>query len=93
MIRHVVVWSMKPDAEGELDALLGELRALPAEIAEIRGLSAGPLLNESPFAAALCVDVDDAAALERYRTHPAHQPSLRHLRAVADEIVVADYEL
>jgi hypothetical protein len=92
MIRHVVVWSMQADAEGELDLLLAELRALPEEIEEIRALSVGPLLNESSFDAALCVDVDDAGALERYRSHPAHRPSLQHLRQVAGEIVVGDYE-
>lgn len=93
MVRHVVVWSMKADAAGELDGLLAELQALPGEIGEIEALSAGPLLNESPFDAVLCVDVADAGALERYRSHPAHQPSLAHLRRAAEEIVVGDYEL
>ena len=93
MIRHVVLWSMKPDSRAELEPLVAELRALPEEIEEIRALSVGQLLNESPFDAALCVDVDDAEALERYRSHPAHQPSLEHLRAAAAEILAADYEL
>lgn len=91
MIRHAVIWSMAPDGGEELDPLLDELRALPGMIDEIRALTAGPLLNESPYDAALCVDVDDEAALERYRSHPAHQPSLARLREVAAEIVVADY--
>lgn len=91
MIRHAVIWSMAPDKAAELEPLLDELRALPEAIGEIRALSLGPLLNDSRFDAALCVDVDDEAALERYRSHPAHQPSLARLRAVAAEIVVGDY--
>lgn len=91
MIRHAVIWSMAPDRAADLEPLLEELRALPAAIEEIRGLSAGPLLNESAYDAALCVDVEDEAALERYRSHPAHAPSLARLRAVAAQIVVADY--
>lgn len=91
MIRHAVIWSMAPDRAADLEPLLDELRALPDAIEEIRALTAGPLLNESPHDAALCVDVDDEAALERYRSHPAHAPSLAHLREVAAEIVVADY--
>lgn len=91
MIRHAVIWSMAPDRGDQLEPLLDELRALPERIEEIRALSAGPLLNESPFDAALCVDVDDEAAMERYRSHPAHQPSLARLREVAAEIVVGDY--
>lgn len=93
MVRHVVVWSMKPEAAAELDSLLADLRELPDRIEEIRALSAGPLLNDSPFDAALCVDVDDREALERYRSHPAHQPSLQRLRQLAGEILAADYEL
>lgn len=84
---------MKPDRQSELEALLDELRSLPAQIEEIEGLSAGPLLNEARMDAALCVDLADAGALERYRAHPAHQPSLERLRDLAEEIVVADYEL
>ncbi|MFN8215544.1 MAG: Dabb family protein [Solirubrobacterales bacterium] len=93
MLRHVVVWSMAEEHGGELDALLAELRALPAAIEEIEALSAGRLLNESELEAALCVDVADAAALARYRDHPAHQPVLERLRGLAGRIVVADYEL
>jgi hypothetical protein len=84
---------MRPEAEGELDSLLAELRAMLAQIEEIRALSAGPLLNESSLDAALCVDLEDAEALERYRVHPVHQPVAGRLREVAAEVVVADYEL
>jgi len=93
MVRHVVVWTMKDDTEGELDGLLEALQALPGEIAEIKALSAGRLLNSSEYDAALCVDVEDSEALERYRAHPAHQPVVTRLRAVATALVVADYEL
>ena len=93
MIRHIVVWSMRPEAARELGSLLAELRQLPDLIDEIEALSAGPLLNESPFDASLCVDLNDGEALARYRSHPAHQPSAQRLRELAAEIVVADYEL
>jgi hypothetical protein len=93
MLRHVVIWSMAEGHGEELDDVLGELRGLPERIEEIEGLSAGRLLNESDLDAVLCVDVADAEALERYRSHPAHQPVLTRLRAVAAQLVVADYEL
>jgi hypothetical protein len=92
MLRHVVIWSMSEGHRDELDDVLTELRELPGKIEEIEGLSAGPLLNESGFDAALCVDVADSDALERYRSHPAHQPVLTRLREVAAELVAADYE-
>jgi hypothetical protein len=92
MLRHVVIWSMAEGHEGELDDVLRELRELPGQIEEIEALSAGPLVNESALEGALCVDVADADALERYRSHPAHQPVLTRLRATASELIAADYE-
>ncbi len=92
MLRHVVIWSMSEGHEEELDDLLRELEDLPGQIEEISALSAGQLINEADFDAVLCVDVADADALERYRSHPAHQPVSRRLRAVASQLLVADYE-
>jgi len=93
MLRHVVAWSMAAESRGELDEVLAELRALPEAIEEIEALSAGPLLNESDLDAVLCVDVADGESLERYRSHPAHQPVLERLRRVAERLVVADYAI
>jgi hypothetical protein len=84
---------MEDGRREELDDLLADLRELPGKVEEIAALSAGRLLNESSLDAALCVDVSDADALQRYRDHPEHQPVVRRLREVALEIVVADYEL
>jgi hypothetical protein len=84
---------MEDGRREELDDLLADLRELPGKVEEIAALSAGRLLNESSLDAALCVDVSDADALQRYRDHPEHQPVARRLREFALEIVVADYEL
>jgi hypothetical protein len=91
MLRHVVLWSMKDDAERSLDELLADLRALVGNIEEIRALSCGPLINDAPHDAALCVDLEDEEALARYRAHPAHQPVLEALRANGENLVVGDY--
>jgi hypothetical protein len=78
--------------EGELDDVLRELRELPGQIEEIEDLSAGRLLNESAMEAVLCVDLADADALRRYRSHPAHQPVLTRLRETAADLLAADYQ-
>lgn len=87
-----MIWSMAEGHGEELEDVLRELRELPAQIEEIEALSAGQLVNESELEGALCVDVADADALERYRAHPAHQPVLARLRAVTSELIAADYE-
>jgi len=38
MLRHIVLWSMKDDAERSLDELLDDLRALVDDIDEIKAL-------------------------------------------------------
>ncbi len=93
MLRHVVIWSMAAGHEGNLDSLLSDLSRLPEQIDEIVALSAGRLLNTSNHDGVLCVDLEDTAALERYRQHPAHQPVLTRMREEASEIVAADYEI
>jgi hypothetical protein len=91
MLRHIVLWSMKDDAERSLDELLDDLRALVDDIDEIKALSCGPLINDAPHDAALCVDLRDEDALARYRAHPAHQPVLQALRVNGENLVVGDY--
>ena len=92
MLRHVVIWSMAEGHEDELDDVLRELRELPGQIEEIAGLSAGRLLNDSELEAVLCVDLADADALQRYRSHPAHQPVLNRMRETTSQLIAADYE-
>jgi Stress responsive A/B Barrel Domain len=90
MIRHIVVFSVEGARRTELDELIADLRALADEIDEIEAIACGRPLNATEFDAALTVDVADEAALTAYREHPAHEPVLERLRAIASTIVVAD---
>jgi stress responsive alpha/beta barrel protein len=82
---------MAPGKEDALHPLLAGMERLTDEIDAIEALSCGPLLNESPYDAVLCVDVANEEALATYRAHPAHQPILEDLAQVATNVVVADY--
>lgn len=91
MIRHIVLFSLHDSESPEAEALLASLRALPAQITEIRGLMLGRTINESRgHQFALTVDVDDADALARYREHPDHIPVVERLGGLSLDIVVAD---
>jgi hypothetical protein len=92
-IRHIVVFSIAGGNEDELAGLVDDLEALPGRIDVIEALAVGRPLNETPFDCALTVDLADEDALEAYRGHPAHQPVLDRLRAVAGDVVVADIEV
>ena len=81
MIRHVVLFTWKPEATQEQkDQVLTELRTLPPLMAGLRAFQAGPdaglVSGNRDFA--VVMDFDDAASYLAFRSHPAH-------RAVVDE--------
>ena len=92
MIRHIVVFSVADGQEEQLAGLVDDLEALPGQIDVIEALAVGRPLNDTPFDCALTVDLADVDALEAYRGHPAHQPVVDRLRAIAADVVVADIE-
>lgn len=97
MLRHVVLFQFScPADDPRVAAAAAALLALPAEIAEIRGIAFGP--NRAPDAGAwthvLQVDVDDLDALGRYAAHPAHVRVVReHLAPIRAGRLVADYDV
>jgi len=80
MLRHVALFTWKPDASDvSVRALSDGLAGLPAQIPEIRSYRFGPDLRlggeNDDFV--VVADFDDVAAYRRYAEHPAH----RHLIA------------
>ncbi len=83
MVRHVVVFSWRPDATEEaVQALAAGLAALPGQVPEILAYSFGPdlgLADDHPDYG-LVADFADVDAYRRYAQHPAH-------RRVIDELL------
>lgn len=71
--RHVVLLTL--DDACDVEALLAELRQLPAAIPELRGYVVGrdAGISEGNATVAVVADFDDRAGYETYRDHPAHQ--------------------
>ena len=78
-LRHVVLITLDDDCD--VDGLLDALRALPAQIPELRsyvvGRDAG--ISEGNATIAVVADLDDEAGLTAYREHPAHLHVLNDL--------------
>jgi hypothetical protein len=100
MIRHVVLWRLKPPAAGETrEAIFARIReALEAQRGRIpgllrveTGLHAGGARHAVDFA--LVADFDSRESLAAYHRHPAHYET----RAIVDPLVqehwIVDYEL
>lgn len=76
MFRHVVLFKWADGVtEEHVQALLGELRKLPAEVGTVRDYRAGPDagLNPGNRDFAVVADFDDASGFLVYRDHPAHR--------------------
>jgi len=81
--RHIVLLTLADDAPaGRADEIVDALRALPAQIPELRsyvvGVDVG--IDDANATIAVVADTADQAGWETYRDHPAH-------RAVIDELI------
>jgi hypothetical protein len=76
MIRHVVLFTWKPDTTQEQqEALHAQLAKMPPAIEVIRAYRYGPDAGINPANSDYVVvaDFDDAAGYITYRDHPAHR--------------------
>lgn len=100
MIRHVVMWTVRDEADG-LDKegisakICADLSALKGKIPEIKALSVGASVTHGDMHYDVCliVDVADLDALKRYDTHPEHLKVRDYIATVRIERVVADIEI
>ncbi|HEV8297461.1 MAG TPA: Dabb family protein [Acidimicrobiales bacterium] len=99
MIRHVVMWTFLEQAQGRsraenLKIMQEKLEALPPRVPGIRRFEVGVDQLAGPAAAHLVLvsDLDDWAALDAYRVHPAHQEVVQFLDGVRDGRWTVDYE-
>lgn len=76
MIRHIAVFRwVEGTTPEQVAAITDALRALPAQIPELRAYTVGPDLNLGPdrWDFGVVGDFDDPAGHQAYVEHPAHQ--------------------
>ncbi|MFP4529449.1 MAG: Dabb family protein [Candidatus Kapaibacterium sp.] len=99
MINHIVMMTMKPEAEGapgerNMIKLKAMLEALPAKIDLIKFYEVGLNFSKSPAAMdiALVSHFESAETLDAYRSHPAHVEVLEFIKKTVAQTAVVDYE-
>ena len=96
MIRHVAVFRFRPTFTAtERDHWMSLLRALPAQIPELRSMTVGVdiLGAAASHELAIVADFDDLAGLEAYNRHPAHVEVLRISAPVKLSLATVDFEM
>jgi hypothetical protein len=100
MIKHIVFWKLKDEAEGASKAenarkMKAKLEALAGRIPTLKHIEVG--LNFEPSDAAADVvlysEFTSKADLDAYQTHPEHVAAGAFVRSVVMERRVADYEI
>jgi hypothetical protein len=91
MITHIVMMKLKDPADAP--DVAARLRALPAQIPEIRSYEVGIDELQGPRAwnVALVSRFDSFATLQSYIQHPAHQEVVAHLDQVCESRASVDF--
>jgi len=100
MVKHIVLWKLKPTAEGASAAenaarIKRELEGLVGKIPGLVQAEVGVDFNRSEAAwdLALYSVFSDRAALEAYQRHPTHNVVADFIARVRADRVVVDYEV
>ncbi len=98
MVKHIVMWKFKPEAEGltkeeNLLKVKGMLEALPEKIDFIRSMEVrlNENLNGKNFDAVLISEFDSLDDVKRYRVHPDHRKISDYVALVREDRASVDY--
>lgn len=99
MIKHIVMWKFKPEAEGQtkqqnMDQLAESLLALRPIIPELQSMEIGQDIGigRDSYDMVLITTFADEAALERYQHHPEHKLVSALCAKIRDERASVDFE-
>jgi hypothetical protein len=98
MIKHIVLWKLKPFAEGaskeqNMAVMKRELMALKAKIPQIRHLEVGTHLfpSDAAWDIALYSEFANEQDLNAYQKHPDHVKAADFINKVRESRAVVDY--
>lgn len=101
MIRHIVMFRLKPEANGKTDyentlEAKERLANFVDDIPSLKRLEIGINSKDAPqsnYHITLVCDFEDIAGLDAYQVHPAHLKFGKFITEVREERACIDYEL
>ena len=99
MIKHIVLWTLKPGAEGktveENASLMKEkLEGLYGKIPEIISIQVQPntLKIDGNYDVSLIAEFESEEAMKVYQKHPLHEEIAVYVRKIAEKRAAIDFE-
>ena len=95
MIRHIVLFRIKPEFKAEIPALVQNFYTMKGRVVGLVDLEAGAdiLGSERSYDIALVCTFADRAAFDAYQTHPLHQPIRKRMHEVRESSVACDFNV
>jgi len=100
MIKHIVMWKLKDNAEGKdklenARIIKQEIEALKNEISEIIDIEVGINIVDDVQSCDIVLysTFKDSEDLEKYLKHPSHVKAAGYIGKVRESRVVVDYEI
>jgi len=98
MIRHIVMWNLKEEAEGHdriynANHIKNSLEALVGVVPGLISLEVGMNFTDGGYDLCLCSQMESKEALQGYTNHPEHVKVKEFVHKVITDRVVGDYEI
>ncbi len=94
MIKHIVMFKIKPEFKDELPQIVNNFLGMKGRIEGLVDLESGAdfLHSERSYDVALICTFTDRAAFDAYQTHPVHMPVKKRMHEVRETSVACDFE-
>lgn len=94
MIRHIVLFKIKPEYKEEIPSLIEGFYGMRGKIEGLVDLQAGAdfLKSERSYDVGLICTFQDRASFDAYADHPVHAPVKARMHQVREGSVACDFE-
>ena len=98
MIKHIVMWKLKPEAEGHTALenahwMKEHLEALMGVVPELKSCEVGINVKEGNYDACLISTFDSLETLAAYKVHPEHVKISSYCKLVRENRVACDFKI
>lgn len=93
MIRHIVLFKIKPEYQRDIPSIVEGFYSMVGKVDGLVSLEAGQdiLGSDRSYDVALVTLFRDREAFEAYQEHPAHMPIRKRMHEVRESSVACDY--